>query len=207
MPTRDLTHPVEPRMPTYPGDPPVRVAPHATHDADGSRVAALELGTHTGTHVDAPAHTEPDGRTLDAFPVERFDLAARRVDCRHLGAGATIERDDLLDGPDATVDLLVLDTGWHAHWGTDRYADHPHLAPAAAEWCAANDLDVGIDAFGVDPTPAESVPAHHALLGRDRLIVENLTNLEGLPERFRLRATPLSVADADGAPVRAVATW
>jgi kynurenine formamidase len=205
MPVRDLTRPVEAGMPVYPGDPPVRISARATHDADGYRVAALELGSHAGTHVDAPAHAEPDGRTLDAFPVERFRLDARRADCRHRGAGEAVAVADLPDGPDA--DLLVLDTGWRDHWGTDRYADHPYLAPVAAEWCAERGLDVGVDTFSGDPTPAEQVPAHHALLGRERLILENLTNLDGLPERFRLRAYPLAVADADGAPVRAVAEW
>lgn len=204
MPVRDLSHPLEDATPVYPGDPPVRVTPHATHGADGHCVSRLELGTHAGTHVDAPSHTEPGGRSLDAFPVERFRFDARLVDCRHREARTAITSGDL---PDANADLLVLHTGWAAHWGTERYADHPYLAPAAAEWCADRGLDVGLDAFSVDPTPAGPMPAHHVLLGAGRLIVENLTDLEGLPERFRLHAHPLPVADADGAPVRAVAVW
>lgn len=204
MPVRDLTHPLRTGTPTYPGDPAVRVEPHATHAADGYRVSRLELGSHAGTHVDAPSHTEPDGRSLDAFPVDRFRFDARLVDCRGVGARGTVGVDALPDPGDA--DLLVLRTGWAEHWGTDRYAAHPSLAPAAARRCAERGVDVAIDAFSVDPTPAESVPAHRALLGAGRLILENLTNLDGLPRRFVLRAHPLAVADADGAPVRAVAS-
>jgi kynurenine formamidase len=63
----DLTHFVETGMPTYPGDPSVAVTPHATHATDGYRVSAVSVGSHTGTHVDAPAHTDPDGRTLDSY--------------------------------------------------------------------------------------------------------------------------------------------
>lgn len=60
MATFDLSQSVESGMQTYPGDPPVRVDPHADFDADGYRVTALAMGTHTGTHVDAPSHTEED---------------------------------------------------------------------------------------------------------------------------------------------------
>jgi kynurenine formamidase len=102
------------------------------------------------------------------------------------------------------VDLLVCRTGWDAHWGTDRYHDHPHLAPAAAAWCADRGLSVGLDAASPDPFGDADLPAHGALLGNDCLLVENLRNLGGLPRRFRLLAFPLPVA-VDGSPVRAVA--
>jgi len=64
----DLTQPIETGMQTYPGDPEVAVRPHATDEENEARVSALECGSHTGTHVDAPAHTEPDGKTLDGYP-------------------------------------------------------------------------------------------------------------------------------------------
>jgi kynurenine formamidase len=199
---RDLTQPVETGMQVYPGDPPVRVREHATHAGEGYRVRALELGTHTGTHVDAPAHTEPDGATLDAFPVDRFRFDARLVDCTGVGARTAVEPAHLPDDP--AGDLLVLRTGWDAHWGSERALDHPFLSRAAAEHCVARGWDVATDALSVDETGGGRVPAHHALLGGGRLIVENLTNLAGLPSRFELLALPLRL-DADGAPVRAVA--
>jgi kynurenine formamidase len=201
-------------MQTYPGDPPVAVESHATAEADGYRVSRLSLGTHAGTHVDAPSHTEPDGRTLGSFGVERFRFDAVRVDCRGLEPRTAIDRNRLPGRVDG--DLLVLDTGWSDHWGTPAAYDHPYLSADAAAWCADQSLDVATDAMSVDPTPRPGddagaggdgeagVPAHHALLGRDRLILENLTNLSGLPGRFELHAYPLAV-DGDGAPVRAVA--
>jgi kynurenine formamidase len=241
---QDCSHPLDAATPTYPGDPPVTVEPHATHDADGYRVTRLGLGSHAGTHVDAPAHTEPDGATLDALSVDRFAFDALLVDCRDVGAHGEISVERLVrafddagvdapgdadgdtdpvgetdagpggdtdvdagpggDTDDDAVDLLVCRTGWDAHWGTDRYHDHPHLAPAAAEWCADRGLSVGLDAASPDPFGDADLPAHHALLGSDRVLVENLTNLAGLPRRFRLLAFPLPVA-VDGSPVRAVA--
>jgi kynurenine formamidase len=208
MATYDLSHAVESGMQTYPGDPAVRLEPHATVDADGCRVTALALGSHTGTHVDAPSHTETGGRTLGSYPPEAFRFDAQVADVR-IGAHTPIGVADLPDPTEA--DLLVLRTGWDGHWGTDRYLDHPFLAPEAAEWCVDHGYHVATDALSVDPTPGPNegsestgLDAHHALLGAGRLIYENLTGLDAVPSRFRLHAYPLSL-DADGSPVRAVA--
>lgn len=215
MPVRDLTRPIESDMPAYPGDPPVRVDAHATHEREGYRVSELRFGSHTGTHVDAPSHTEPSGKTLGAYPVETFAFAAYRLDCRNVGARGRIRRSTLPPADVLTdVDLLVLDTGWADTWGTERMFDHPFLSQTAAERCAALGCHVATDALSVDPTPSRAadeaepsdVPAHHALLGRELLIVENLASLDGVPERFELRAYPLAL-DADGSPVRAVAVY
>ncbi len=195
-------------MQTFPGDPEVAVEPAATHDEDGYHVEAVACGSHTGTHVDAPAHTEPDGKTLDEYPIERFVFDAVRVDCRDLGARDPIPADRV---PDVDADLVAFWTGWDAHWGTDGYLDHPYLAPDAAEACADRGLAVAVDALNPDPTPSpnaggdepEGFRAHHALLGGDCLILENLADLGSVRDRFELRAYPLALS-TDGAPVRAV---
>ncbi|MFC6769586.1 cyclase family protein [Natrinema soli] len=204
----DLTHPIETGMQTYPDDPAVAIRAHASHDEDGVRVDAIECGSHTGTHVDAPAHTEPDGKTLKAFPLERFVFDAVRIDCRDLEAREPIPAARV---PDSDADLVACWTGWDAHWGTDRYLEHPSLSPAAAEACVERGFDVAVDALNPDPTPTDNAgedepdgfQAHHALLGDDLLILENLTNLGAVEDRFELRAYPLAL-EGDGAPVRAV---
>jgi len=212
VPIADLSHPIESGMPGFPGDPDVSVDPHATVDADGYRVAKLACGSHTGTHVDAPAHTEPDGATLDDLPVSRFVRGAVLVDIRDRDPRSPIRPADL---PTADAGVVVVRTGWDAHWGDPEYLDHPYLTPAAARHCVEQGYDVAVDALNVDPTPhggshpeePDGVPAHHELLGNDRLIVENLTNLGAVPDRFELSVAPLPLADGDGAPVRAVARW
>ena len=202
MATYDLSHSIQSGMQTYPSDPPVTVDPHATLEADGYRVTALELGSHAGTHVDAPSHTEPDGDDLGAFPPETFRFEAVRVDVRGRDPREPVGVAALPDPTDD--DLLVVRTGWDDHWGTDAYLDHPYLTPGAARWCADHDYHVAVDALSVDPTPTprasesepEGVPAHHALLGSGHLVFENLTGLDPLPRRFgvhtptRSRSTP-----------------
>ncbi|WP_049898191.1 cyclase family protein [Halococcus agarilyticus] len=204
----DLSHRIETGMTVYPGDPSVSVEPHATHARDEYRVDVARLGSHTGTHVDAPIHVIPGGRTLDTYALDRFAFEAEKVDCTDLGDRDPITRERV---PDRELDLVVFWTGWSTHWGTDRYLDHPYLTPEAATACAERGYAVGTDTLSPDPTPTENATgsepdgfrAHHAVLGAGDLVVENLRNLGALPERFELRAYPLALG-GDGAPVRAV---
>jgi kynurenine formamidase len=219
---RDLSRLVETGMPTYPGDPAVRLSPDAAHDSDGYATSQLWTGTHAGTHVDAPRHTRSDGEPIDEVGVGRFAFDARLVDLRPLAPREAIGPELLpeSDALTADADLLVCRTGWATHWGTDRYRDHPSLTPAAAERCRDLGVGVGLDAFGPDPTPSASdagggdaaddpagTPAHDVLLGDSLPIVENLCGLDELPTRFRLYAFPLRLRGGDGSPVRAVAEW
>lgn len=205
----DLSHQFTDGMQTFPGDPGVSVRAAKTFEADGYRVTDLECTSHAGTHVDAPAHTEASGKTLAELPLDRFVFDAVKVDCRDLGARDPIPPERV---PTTDADCVLFQTGWDEHWGTDRYLDHPYLAPETARLCADRGYAVGTDTLNPDPTPSpnrrdaepEGYPAHHALLGEELLIIENLTGLDQPPERFELRATPLPLG-TDGAPVRAVA--
>lgn len=208
----DLSHPIESDMPIYPDDPEVRVDSIATVEEDGYRVSAIRCGSHSGTHIDAPGHTEPDGRTIDDHPVERFVFDARLVDVSQKRPREAITTEDLPDST-TTTDLLVFRTDWSERWGDRLYNDHPYLTSAAAKRCTEVGCSVAIDALNIDPTPTdradenepEGLPAHRELLGADRLIIENLTDLAHLPEQFVLLAFPLKLRGADGAPVRALA--
>lgn len=207
----DLSHPIESDMPVYPGDPEVRVDSVTTVEEDGYRISAIRCGSHSGTHIDAPSHTEPDGQTVDDHPVERFVFDAQLVDVSQKRPREPITIEDFPDS--TTTDLLVFRTDWSEHWGSRLYNDHPYLTPAVAKRCVDANCSVAIDALNIDPTPTdradedepEGLPAHRALLGADHTIIENLTNLTELPEQFVLLAFPLKLVNADGAPIRAVA--
>jgi kynurenine formamidase len=106
----------------------------------------------------------------------------------------------------------VLHTGWSEHWRSTAYLDHPFLSQDAAERIvAAGVRTVAIDAMSVDETDPPggkpgSFAAHDVLLGASGAIVENLTNLEAVDFADPLLSVlPIRLADADGAPVRAVA--
>ena len=217
MGTHDLSRPLRSDMVVYPGTPPVSIEPAATVAESGFRTTAIELDSHTGTHMDAPAHMVEDGRTLDTYPPETFRFEAAVVDCRPLDDRQPIDQSLLADRT-ANIkpgdhNLMILRTGWETHWGDDRYFDHPYLTGDAAAWLAERDLHLGVDMLNVDPTPTANAvagepstyPAHHGLFAADRLIVENLCGLAELGDRVELHAYPLAIEAADGSPVRAVA--
>jgi kynurenine formamidase len=228
MHSYDCAHPLETGMPVYPGDAPVAIVQTGTVPADGAALRRLECSSHVGTHVDAPAHMVADGETLDSFDVDAFRFDARLVDCTPAMARERLTQavlpESLRAAPAETdADMLVFHTGWDAHWGTARYRDSPSVDPALATWCADHGFHLGIDAFSPDPVPSATParesddanreseeepadhPAHAALCGAGRLIVENLRGLDRLPDRFELHAYPLRISDGDGSPVRAVA--
>ncbi|MFP4218473.1 MAG: cyclase family protein [Salinarchaeum sp.] len=203
---RDLSHPIESGMPTYPGDPTVSVAPALTITDDGASVHRLRCGTHTGTHIDAPAHLDSAGATLGERSIDRFVFTARKIDPTPCTSETRVCPDDLPATVPPAVDLLVLETGWDRHWGTDQYLEHPALTPAAAAHVRDLGCGLGLDTVSPDPPTAEDHPAHQRLLSADRAIIENLRGLDPLPRQFELIALPLPI-DADGAPVRAIARY
>jgi arylformamidase len=203
----DLSHTLESGMPIYPGDPVVAFA--ASPQEEPWRVLSLALGSHSGTHIDAAAHYVPGGCTIDRYPLERFVLT---------GVVAALEAgDDEEIAPAALAEALaaapaggalLLRTGWDRHWGGAAMLRHPFLGAAASEAIVAAGITlVGTDAFNVDSSVRGSTHVHEILLGRDVLIVENLTNVDRLPVARALRCAfvPLKLADGDGSPVRAYA--
>ncbi|GGV03075.1 cyclase [Actinomadura cremea] len=210
----DLSVPITTGMQVYPGDPEVEAAPALTVAEEGVNVLRLHLGSQSGTHVDAPFHIDDSLPRLDELPLTRFTGPAAPMDVRGLPPRTPITPDALPSGLRPGVVLLVA-TGWSRHWGTDRYLDHPYLAPETAEAIvAAGVRTVGIDALSVDPTPALgsddfTLAAHRVLCGAGAVIAENLTNLDVLlaarGRTIEASLFPIRLAGADGAPVRAVA--
>lgn len=207
----DLTLPIHTGMPVYPGDPEVLLEPALRAATDGVNVLRLHLGSQSGTHIDAPAHLDDNLPTLDHIPLERFTGPAIVIDARTVPAHGTIGT-DLFPRPLEPGTVVLLATGWSAHWGTDRYQHHPVLDPAAAQTLVdAGIRTVGIDAPSVDPSDDLALPAHRILLGAHAVIAENLTGLTDLLPAQTAGASievslfPLRLDGADGAPIRAVA--
>ena len=184
----------------------MRLSPACTLERDGYRVSHLHLGSHSGTHLDAPSHVVEDGAGVDEVPLELLVGPAVVVDLRDLGPREPVvwERLAAYARPGR---MLVLHTGWSRSWGSVRYDEHPYLdAEAAWALVAAGVRTVGIDAPSIDETGGKGLPAHAALLTSGGVVVENLTNLAAVdhPEPV-LSVLPLPLRGCDGSPVRAVA--
>jgi kynurenine formamidase len=205
----DLTHAIHEDMPVYPGTEKPKLPIGCTLQEHGFLERKLTMFSHTGTHMDAPAHLIEGGAYLDGLPITQFFGKAVLIDVAGW-AGRRIMTADLLEHASriAAAEFVILRTGWSGYWGADAYFEgFPVLDPGAAQWLAAGGLKgVGVDAISVDPTDSTGYEVHKALLGNGLVIVENLTNLEALPaEGFHVSCFPLAIRDADGSPVRAVA--
>ncbi|CAK5281895.1 unnamed protein product [Mycena citricolor] len=209
----DLSHPLKPGMQVYPGDPEFAVSSVAAIEKDGYAVCALSLGSHTGTHVDAPAHFFADGLTIEQIPIGMFIGPALVVDLTHKAAREEIKWEDLVQYAPRMKQgtLLLLRTGWSRHWGTPEYFDHPYLSHAAAEKVIECGVRlIGVDSLNPDETRSDDTGVfgvHEVVLGAGGIIAENLTNLELLQDGdYVVHLVPLSISASDGSPVRAFAT-
>jgi len=205
----DLTHPIRPGMPVYPGDPEARFFPAATVDADGVNLLRVEMGSQTGTHVDAPYHVEPDGLRLDALDPALFVGPGVIADVTGRAPGTPITWDDLAPVADrlAPGRILLVHTGWDAYWGTAAYVDHPYLtADATRQIIARGVRTIALDAASIDAHDDEALPAHHIVAQAGGVIAENLTHLDAIrfPDPL-ISLLPMPLTGADGAPIRAVA--
>lgn len=211
----DLTQPIRSGMPVYPGDPEVRFSSALTIDRDGSAVTAVALGSHTGTHLDAPAHLIARGRTVDEIlPGELVgdalvcDVSAACAAMPGAGSGGRIDATALgLDACTSVPRIVAIHTGWDRWFGVPGAPPHPVLCPEAVRQL----VKLGMRVLCVDtpsPDAAEAgaaLPVHAIVLGADGCIVENIRGLAGIGRHARLGIFPLPLAGADGAPCRVVA--
>ncbi|NYF17639.1 kynurenine formamidase [Microbacterium sp. AK009] len=204
----DLSHAVTDGMPVYPGDPEVHIEEGLTIAAHGVDVARMSMGSHTGTHVDAPSHTVPGGRTMASVGLDELvgDAIVLRV---QVGEGETYGWRDLDPYgtlPAALPSIALISTGWDAFFTDDRRRlRHPALDPTAARTLVDRGVHViAVDTLSPDRTGGAGFPVHDVVLGSDHLIVENVRGVASLPDRVRVGFFPLKIS-GDGAPVRAVA--
>jgi kynurenine formamidase len=207
--TIDLTHPIHEDMPVYPGTEQPEIITGCSIEEDGFLEKQITFYSHTGTHMDAPAHLVKGGKFLDQYDIGRFHGSAIVV---HLESNKDESIDVAVLKPFENqlkkADFLLVHTGWGRHWGSnDYFANFPTLTPEAAEWVAGLGLKgVGFDAISADSADSSTYPIHKILLGADMVIIENLKNLDQLPdELFEFSCFPLYFQQADGSPIRAVA--
>ena len=205
----DLTHSIHEHMPVYPGTEQPRILTGCSIEKDGFLEKKLTFYSHTGTHMDAPAHMLKDGKCLDQYDVSRFHGNAIVLHFNSSKA-KTIDIEVLkpLENQLKNADFLLIHTGWSQYWGThDYFCNFPVLTSESAEWVTGTGLKgIGFDTISADSADTQSYPVHNILLGSDMVIVENLKNLDQLGQGpVEFSCFPLYIQKADGSPIRAVA--
>jgi len=195
----DLTHPMTDGLPVWPGDPAVSLTPAAGLEAGGCRLTRLAFGSHTGTHMDAPAHVLPQGAALDTISLEQCTGIASIVE--NFPPPAELDRY-------ARADFLLFSTGWDRRWGKPGFfASYPVPERGLIEALSRMNLKgVGLDTPSPDAPDSHDLPHHRLLLEAGLVLIENLAGLAPLRGRtVPFCAFPLACAGTDGAPVRAAA--
>ncbi|KAI0343474.1 putative cyclase [Trametopsis cervina] len=224
----DLSHTLNATTRVFPGDPVFSSCPHLTLSADGVNVQHISMGSHTGTHIDAPFHFIASGKTVDELPLDLLIGPTVVVDLTRTARGKDLQEREIIQWNSiapyeqrikqyikaSSSVIVLLRTGWSAYWDSKKYVDHPYLSAEAAQQLIDIGVRViGIDAFSPDQTLVDpqagsdaTFEAHNIILGAGGIIAENLTNLDLIQDGdWTVSLTPLKLEGSDGSPVRACA--
>jgi len=212
----DLSLQIEEGMMTFPTHwhPVVEITILGRHGIEGRETRKVVLGTHIGTHADAPRHFIPNGGTIDEVPLDVLIGQATVADFTGCPPLQEIDVADLKKRlADKVPKRLILRTGWSEYFGNMKfYNEYPFLSENAARWL----VDNGVRLIAMDtPSPdnpahsrgtAKDSPNHKVLLGAGVVLVEYLANLKALTaSEVELIVMPLKLKGCDGAPARCAA--
>ena len=207
----DLTQAIENGMTVYIGDAVPKISSFKRLEKDGVNLSIMTLGSHTGTHVDAPIHFVKGGKPLDQLSIDRFVGEAVVLDFSDIRPGGEITASDLRRRATRVErgDMVLLYTGMSRRWG-DPQARRTitYLSESAAHWLVSKGVKaVGIDYLSVERFGARVPVAHVTLLSHGIPIIEslnsNLSKLRG--QRILFFCLPIKIRGCDGAPARAIA--
>lgn len=196
----DLTHPIRPGIPIWPGDPPVEFEANAIIPDDGYFLRRFSMGEHSGTHVSTPSAFFDDGPGPESIPpvaliapamvVDMQESANRDPDCTLTLAELEEWERDHHQIPAGSITLLL--TGWHRRWdepqrfinlGADGLMHTPGFSPEAVSFLMdeRGAVGIGIDTHGIDAGKDTDLEASRTALGKSALVLECLDNLDQLP--------------------------
>jgi arylformamidase len=200
----DISVPNGEGMHVYPGDPVPQIeSVRRIARGDVCNLSLLSMGSHTGTHVDAPYHFLGDGPRLGDVPLDRMIGEALVADLRGRAAvdAAALAPVDLRPG-----DILLCLTDNSRRWEASEFQrDFTYLTEDAADHLVARGVRaVGMDYLSIERFGSAEFPVHHRLLGAGVFVIEGLDLRAVDPGRYTLVCLPLKFPDLDGAPARAV---
>lgn len=196
----DLTHPIRPGIPVWPGDPPVEFETTTTIPGDGYFLRRFSMGEHSGTHISTPSAFFDQRTGPETIRPEALVAPAVVIDSRHAASrdpDYTLALDDLDawerdHGQIPAGSIALLLTGWHRYWaepqrfinlGADGRMHTPGFEPGAVSFLLdeRGGAGIGIDTHGVDAGTDTDLEASRTALAKGALVLECLNNLDRLP--------------------------
>lgn len=199
----DISVSLRESMPLWPGDPGYNwTQTKSIEKGEAANLSKMSLGSHTGTHLDAPVHFVKGAKTIDQMPVEALigKVTVFEVDCMHRITRGDLEKLDI-----GGVSRALFKTRNSSLWSRDDFtADFVSFDVSAAEYLAGKGVQlVGIDYLSIGPFE-DGVEVHQAFLKNDIMLLESV-NLSGVaPGDYELICLPLKVLGSEGAPARAI---
>ena len=197
-----------------PWHPIVEIVQLGRHEIEGRETRKITMGTHTGTHIDAPRHFIPDAPTVDEIPLDQMNGLASVVNLTDFGPGQEVGLSDLEKAlGDRSAERVLLRFDWERMTGSlDYYYKSPYLSEDAAKWL----IEKGCKLLGMDtPMPdnpengrgcSKDSPNHKILLGGGAILVEYMVNLSAIDrDEVNIIVAPIKVKEGDGAPARVFA--
>jgi kynurenine formamidase len=203
----DLSHIIKEEMPVYPGNPQPRISNSASIDKNGYRETKLCIESHTGTHIDAPAHMVENGKFLNDFPVSKFNGIAAIIEIPEGIQQITRTLLSSFENQIKESDFVLFKTGWGKFWGSEKYFwNFPVTDLDTTFWLISLGLKgIGYDTISADPVDSDKFENHFLFFENDVIIIENLNfPVEMKANKGELFCFPLNFEKADGSPVRAV---
>jgi arylformamidase len=201
----DISVPIYSGMVHWPDNPAVRVERiQDLSRGDAANVSRLELGAHTGTHMDAPRHFLADGAGLDEMPLDATIGTARVIRIAH--PQAILPEELEVHSLRAGERVLFRTRNSERCWKNDQFVeDFVYISAAAAQFLVQRQVrTVGIDYLSVGGYAHDGVETHQILLGAGIWLIEGLNLAAVKPGGYELICLPLRVVGADGAPARAI---
>jgi arylformamidase len=199
----DVTVPFRDGMMCFPGDPPCRIKPYwEISKGDTVNLSTIDMGSHTGTHIDAPKHFIDNGKAVDELDIRHFIGRAKVFDFT-----AEAECVDLtaLEGLDiGEGDIVLFKTRNSRLMHSQTFPeDFVYITPAAARWLTERRIaTLGFDFLSIDKYGSSDFSAHYAILGAGIVIIEGL-DLSGVEAgEYEIIALPMLIAGGNGSPVR-----
>jgi kynurenine formamidase len=196
----DLSHVIDPSIPTWPNDPPVEFESVAELENDGYYLRRFSIGEHSGTHLNAPNSFYGDGASIDTYPASSLVVSAVVIDVQKQAAANAdyvLTKSDVLSWEQQhqripADSMVLLYTGWQAKWqNPNEFLNQdaqgglhfPGFAGDTTQFLLEERgiAGVGIDTHGVDPGQNESFATNKQVLEKSKIVLENLTNLDQLP--------------------------